>query len=116
NEPICELTFCGNLAAAGIPSEDYTLIKKLSTDELAISAAHQVQYDLLIIDGDHSYEGVKQDFENYLTCVKSGGYIIFDDYDAPEWPGVSQFVDEVRSHQAVSFVGAGMRTAIFKVG
>ncbi len=35
--------------------------------------------DLLVIDGDHTYEGVKNDFEFYSTQVKKGGYIFFHD-------------------------------------
>jgi predicted O-methyltransferase YrrM len=36
--------------------------------------------DLLFIDGDHTLEGVKNDYERYSKYVKKGGYIIFDDY------------------------------------
>jgi len=35
--------------------------------------------DLLFIDGDHSYEGVKKDFENFYPLLKMGGYLIFHD-------------------------------------
>lgn len=35
--------------------------------------------DFLFIDGDHSYAGVKQDFEDYAPFVKSGGIIAFHD-------------------------------------
>lgn len=35
--------------------------------------------DFLFIDGDHSYEGVKQDFEMYSPFVKPGGLIAFHD-------------------------------------
>lgn len=35
--------------------------------------------DLLFIDGDHSYEGVKKDFELYSSLVRSGGFIVFHD-------------------------------------
>lgn len=31
--------------------------------------------DLLFVDGDHSYEGVKQDFEMYKPLVRKGGII-----------------------------------------
>ncbi|GBD03455.1 hypothetical protein HRbin19_00741 [bacterium HR19] len=35
--------------------------------------------DLLFIDGDHSYEGVKRDFEMYSELVAEGGIIVFHD-------------------------------------
>lgn len=36
--------------------------------------------DLLFIDGDHSFKGIINDFNNYFPLVNKGGYIIFDDY------------------------------------
>lgn len=35
--------------------------------------------DMLFIDGDHSYEGVKKDFESYSKFVRSGGMVFFHD-------------------------------------
>ncbi len=35
--------------------------------------------DFLFIDGDHSYEGVKKDFEMYSQLVRKGGIIAFHD-------------------------------------
>ena len=35
--------------------------------------------DFLFIDGDHSYEGVKADFESYLPLVRPGGMIALHD-------------------------------------
>jgi len=35
--------------------------------------------DFLFIDGDHSYEGVKKDFEMYSPLVRKGGLIAFHD-------------------------------------
>jgi len=35
--------------------------------------------DFLFIDGDHSYQGVKKDFEMYAPLVKNKGYIAFHD-------------------------------------
>ena len=37
--------------------------------------------DILFIDGDHKYNGVVNDFNLYSSLVKSGGYIVFDDYN-----------------------------------
>ncbi|NQV88102.1 MAG: class I SAM-dependent methyltransferase [Parcubacteria group bacterium] len=35
--------------------------------------------DVLFIDGDHSYEGIKKDFDMYTSLVKSGGIVAFHD-------------------------------------
>ena len=35
--------------------------------------------DVLFIDGDHSYEGVKADFMNYRGLVRDGGVVAFHD-------------------------------------
>ena len=35
--------------------------------------------DFLFIDGDHSYDGVKADFEMYAPMVRPGGLIAFHD-------------------------------------
>ena len=37
------------------------------------------QIDLLFIDGDHTYEGVKKDWEMYSPLVRSGGLVVFHD-------------------------------------
>lgn len=54
---------------------------------------------LLIIDADHSYEGVKADLRVWLPMVVPGGYIFIHDYDgttAPnQYPGVRKAADEV---------------------
>ena len=40
--------------------------------------------DFLFIDGDHTYEGVKKDFEMYLPFVKRGGIVAFHDINDTE--------------------------------
>ena len=58
--------------------------------------------DVLLIDGDHRYEGVSQDFECYRPLVRDGGLILFHDIvqekgDGHAWAGgVPQFWKEVR--------------------
>jgi predicted O-methyltransferase YrrM len=43
----------------------------------AIFAGNQI--DVLFIDGDHSYAGVRQDYEMYCSLVRPGGIIAFHD-------------------------------------
>jgi hypothetical protein len=40
-----------------------------------------IKIDVLFIDGDHSYEGVKSDFELYSTILSKKGIIILHDTD-----------------------------------
>jgi len=52
------------------------------------------QADLLLIDADHSFEGIKKDFEIYSKLVSLNGIIVLDDY-AKKWPGIIQFVETI---------------------
>lgn len=42
------------------------------------------EFDLMFIDGDHSFNGTFNDFEKYSPHLRSGGYLLFDDQDYPE--------------------------------
>jgi predicted O-methyltransferase YrrM len=55
--------------------------------------------DLLFIDGDHRYEGVKKDFEYYSPMVRPGGRICFDDISETPRTGieVAKFWREVKA-------------------
>lgn len=60
-----------------------------STQELLEKALDGRHVDLLFIDGDHSYKGVKQDFCTYSHFVKEGGLVVFHDIvDHTEVPSV----------------------------
>lgn len=55
--------------------------------------------DLLFIDGDHSYEGVKADFTMYRGLVRDGGLIAFHDIvpgESSRVGGVHRFWDEIK--------------------
>ncbi len=58
------------------------LIKSTSVDAYYDFFVRQdIKIDLLFIDGDHSYEGVKQDFDLYSSILSNNGIIIIHDTD-----------------------------------
>jgi predicted O-methyltransferase YrrM len=50
------------------------------------------KFDVIYVDGGHSYEVCKSDFMNSIYMLKREGWIIIDD---PDWPGVSSAMQEV---------------------
>ena len=64
-------------------------LKGLSVD---IAKKINQQIDLLFIDGDHSYQGIKADLQAWLPKVKENGIVVFHDYSWAE--GVRQAVKE----------------------
>ena len=50
-----------------------------STQKKLENILHSKKVDFMLIDGDHTYEGVKKDFEMYSPYVKKGGTIAFHD-------------------------------------
>jgi predicted O-methyltransferase YrrM len=53
--------------------------KTLYNDLKSKLGGKNTKIDFLMIDGDHSFEGVKSDFEIYHKLVKKGGIIAFHD-------------------------------------
>jgi cephalosporin hydroxylase len=51
--------------------------------------------DFLFIDGDHSYDGVKRDFELFSPLVRPGGTVALHDVAAADCPGVEQYFAEL---------------------
>lgn len=64
--------------------------------------------DFLMIDGDHSYEGVKKDFETYSPLVKPGGLVAFHDIckgPVESVGGVPRFWSEISgNHKSGTFL------------
>lgn len=76
----------------------YDYIEGDSTNPSTIEQLRKLttNVDVLFIDGDHQYDGVIKDFNNYKDFVVKGGYIIFDDYqDYIHSPEVKKAVDDL---------------------
>lgn len=52
--------------------------------------------DFLFIDGDHSYEQAKADWEHWKERVVLGGSVVFHDAKESDRPGVQRLMQEIR--------------------
>ena len=88
--------------AAGDLVADWTLIPRPSAE---VAPTWGSPIGLLYVDGDHSYEGVRQDFECWSPWLLPGASVIFHDSRrdpdadprvfARGWPGPTRLVEEV---------------------
>jgi predicted O-methyltransferase YrrM len=77
------------------------------------------QIDFLFIDGDHRYDGVKQDFSMYAGLVRPGGLIAFHDIvpgDEKLVGGVPQFWQEIKPKYAAREVVVSWQQGGFGLG
>lgn len=84
----------------------------------ALSSLPDRSLDLIYIDGDHSYEGVKADTAQAISKVTADGLLIFNDYilydhiQMGEY-GVVQAVNELVSQTDWRIVGFALQYAMF---
>lgn len=89
-----EETFWSNIDRCDFPRDMVEVMKGLSTDEDIIKRSKELRILSLLIDGDHSYDGVKKDWMNFSPQVVTGGHVLFDDYNNNAWPDVTEFVNK----------------------
>jgi hypothetical protein len=75
--------------------------------------------DYLFIDGDHNYDAVKQDFEDWFIHVSEDGVIAFHDSAANRggpffWGGPSDFADELLNDNRLEYLETVNTMTIFK--
>lgn len=113
--PITEDVVVENLSRVGATPDDYEIIVGLSEDPAVRGQLERRQFDVVVIDGDHSYDGVRRDFENYAGHVVANGFVIIDDYRGPSWPDVTKYVDEtVFTDSRFEVVTGELRTAVVR--
>jgi predicted O-methyltransferase YrrM len=89
NEKTTFKAFLRNLASMRL--DDW--VKPQVGTSTAIGVVWDQPIRLLFIDGDHSYEGSKQDFDTWSSHVSPNGLVAF--HDVGTWEGVTQFYAEL---------------------
>lgn len=65
---------------------------------------HSEKFDVIFIDGDHSYTGVKMDFVKSLPLLNENGHLIFHDINSSLCPGVKRLWDEIKHEKCIEFI------------
>ena len=95
-----------------IDSEKIKMYKG-NTNEMANKFLDK-SFDVILIDADHSYGGISQDFNLYQNKIKNSGLIVFHDYGDSMWTGIKQFADEMVSQNKIKMTGKAERIAVFE--
>lgn len=94
--PVVPAVFWQNLQSQGF-AERSRLVQGRSTDPAIKEAVGDRRYGLIIIDGDHSFDGVLNDLYLAEDVSQPGGIIVVDDYGDRNWPGVNRALDHFLS-------------------
>lgn len=57
--------------------------------------------DMVFVDGDHTYEGVRDNVRDYAPLIARGGLLCGHDWNHDGWPGVVRAVKEFVPYHAV---------------
>lgn len=80
------------------------IIGKSNAEETVRAVAGlKLQFDIMMIDGDHSYAVEKMDVLLYSRFLRSGGFLILHDSTNPEY-GVGRIVKELAINPSMRFI------------
>lgn len=87
-----------------------TIIRHTSREAAGLFANMGMRFDCVFIDGDHSYEGCKEDIHVWSPLVLRGGVLCGHDYGATDFRrGVTQAVDEAAERNGWQVQDVGSR-------
>ncbi|MFD3511784.1 class I SAM-dependent methyltransferase [Streptomyces sp. NPDC058657] len=82
------------LTADGDSAPTARILKGFSQDPEIRSAVSDRKYGVIVVDGDHSREGVLADLQWVEEIVADGGIVVLDDYGDAAWPGVREALED----------------------
>lgn len=78
------------------PNYNYIISDSTTNDTVNYIKSLGIKFDFIFIDGDHSYEGVKNDYEKYKQFLSDDGYMAFHDIiKSPETEQYNIFVSKL---------------------
>ncbi|MEX3103350.1 class I SAM-dependent methyltransferase [Streptomyces sp. V2] len=83
-----------NLALAGDAGTSARIQQGFSEDPEVRALVSDRKYGVVIVDGDHSANGVAQDLEWVEEIIAPGGIVVLDDFGHPKWPGIKEAFDK----------------------
>ncbi|MER7488541.1 class I SAM-dependent methyltransferase [Streptomyces sp. NPDC126497] len=92
--PVDEHAVRANLALAGPAGAAARILRGFSSDPAIRAAVSDRAYGVIVIDGDHSAEGVAEDLAWAEEIAAPGAIVVLDDFGDPKWPGVEEALDK----------------------
>ncbi|MEU5507013.1 class I SAM-dependent methyltransferase [Streptomyces fungicidicus] len=92
--PVDEDAVRTNLGLAGPAGVAARVQRGFSEDPATRAAVSDRRYGVIVVDGDHSAEGVAKDLEWAEEIAAPGGIVVLDDFGDPKWPGIEEALDK----------------------
>jgi hypothetical protein len=73
------------------------------------------RFDFCLIDGDHTYEGVRADYDKVLPNMQRGSVLVFQDVST-SFPGVQALAEELDAAPEVTQIAARETCVAFEIG
>ena len=104
-----------NLALGGRAGELARVEQGFSSDPKVREAVADRKYGVIIVDGDHSAEGVAADLEWVEEIAAPGAVVVLDDYGDKRWAGVQKAADQhLAGSTRLEFLGRASTSAFLR--
>ncbi|GGS90541.1 class I SAM-dependent methyltransferase [Streptomyces chromofuscus] len=104
--PVREAAVRAHLALVGAAGAAARIQQGVSEDPEVRAAVSDRAYGVIVVDGDHSAEGVAKDLEWAEQIIAPGGIVVLDDFGHPKWLGIKEaFEKHMASDTRFTFLG-----------
>ncbi|MGW7569476.1 class I SAM-dependent methyltransferase [Streptomyces tendae] len=113
--PVDEHAVRTNLALAGPAGAAARIQQGFSEDLDTRAAVSDRSYGVIVVDGDHSAKGVRQDLQWAEEIAAPGAIVVLDDFGDPSWPGIKEALDEhLKDDTRFTYLGKAAHSAFLR--